>query len=729
MPLSALGAVQCPHLGQARSTWVTDQFDASQITNPADTVTFRKRGRPLMEAEHAVLMLADWPVDTVRTAVADLSERAMVVIRQESPDGRRHWAIDAGSVRMLVEDADPQAPLGAVMDLDLLPASRTVELGDPEAVPRPGDVLVRGGEVLGVVRQSGGERGLETMAAAPPPPTADPPTSPPSGTTADPPTSGAPTARFRAFPVLESPDEVREGQRFTLVAGFAGQPPSPDPSAQPVIIAGAPPELDFVVQVGGFGFSFPDGIRRKLTVNRDSPQGPTAEFTVVAGDVNVRATRTLEVSFEYAGEVCGLAWRDVRVIAGQEPASAAPATASGGTGVSLGVDTAASLTVTIRSEPGSAQLEWLFHPRADVPRPSQRVMTALEAPSAEAFAVQLMAQLPAAKDAVSLPLTVRGMGKLINRVIPDDFWAMIEATWQVTPEGERPSLLLTTSEPFVPWELAWVDADVINPALLPDGVTEAPLGSLWRVGRWVPPVRRRRGPDRPAMPPAAQVEADAVAVVIGDYAADTKIRSLPHAVEEGKAIAVRYQGLPLTVSEGDVDRLMSAELERDGTAYAPTVVHFASHGQVSTTQQQYTGILLAGGRRLDLLTVEGSRLGEASAPFVFLNACQVGTAGAVLSTYGGLAGAFLGTGCRGFLAPLWNVDDEVAKSIALDFYDRTLNKGEMVGEAVRQIRAGFGTGQAGTATPLAYVFYGHPDLRLSRPGPATPAQPDPGGGP
>ena len=46
-----------------------------------------------------------------------------------------------------------------------------------------------------------------------------------------------------------------------------------------------------------------------------------------------------------------------------------------------------------------------------------------------------------------------------------------------------------------------------------------------------------------------------------------------------------------------------------------------------------------------------------------------------------------------------------------------------VGEAVRQIRAGFGTGEAGTATPLAYVFYGHPDLQLSRP------QPDPGGGP
>ena len=56
----------------------------------------------------------------------------------------------------------------------------------------------------------------------------------------------------------------------------------------------------------------------------------------------------------------------------------------------------------------------------------------------------------------------------------------------------------------------------------------------------------------------------------------------------------------------------------------------------------------------------------------------------------------------------------MAKGIALDFYQATLGDGLSVGEAVRRIRAGFGSGQAGTATPLAYVFYGHPDLHLSR---------------
>jgi hypothetical protein len=344
-------------------------------------------------------------------------------------------------------------------------------------------------------------------------------------------------------------------------------------------------------------------------------------------------------------------------------------------------------------------------------------------PSAQAFAEMVMAQLPEAEGSKALPNVVRGMGMVINRPIPVEFWAAVEATWRTVPEGESPSLLIITSEPFVPWELAWVDAASVDPALFPDGMPEGPLGAMWQVGRWVPPMRRRRGPDRPPTPPQASIDVDAMAVVIGDYAADQNIRELPSAVDEGRSIALRYRGMPLTVSEGDVDRLMNAELERDGAPYAPQAVHFASHGEVSTDQQQYTGIILTGGRRLDILTVEGSRVGQASGPFVFLNACQVGTASSILSSYGGLAGAFLGAGCRGFLAPLWNVDDDVAKEIALSFYDSTLRQGLPVGEAVRRIRAEFGDGGKGSATPLAYVFYGHPELRMNWTGrPSVPAR-------
>ena len=99
-------------------------------------------------------------------------------------------------------------------------------------------------------------------------------------------------------------------------------------------------------------------------------------------------------------------------------------------------------------------------------------------------------------------------------------------------------------------------------------------------------------------------------------------------------------------------------------------------------------------------------------PFVFLNACQVGTAGSVLSDYGGLAGAFVSEGCSGYVAPLWNVNDLVATPFAEEFYTGGV---EGRGLGVRVAAASFRSRYASdwdrqTATPLAYVFYGHPEL-------------------
>lgn len=676
-----------------------------------------------MYAEATMVLSGTWSVGTVMTALDGLADRALVVVQRDETDIVAYFALDVGFVRVALEDADPDENLASALSISAFQPNRVVSLDDviqaaaePAHEMRPGDVLLRHADVLGVVRADSGDTTVRGDAVW---------RESRDGGVAEADGGVLPDQtrkRFRAFAALDAPDAVTAGQRFALSVGLSDQPQTSDQDEQPVIVPGAPPRLNFIVQVTGFGFTFPEGIRRDLTVDRDDPTGVTVEFAVIAAPVDRRAARTLEVSFEYEGERCGQAWHDV-VVTNPEAAGLTPGSVdertdgderrSGGTGVALSVDgRAPSLTVEIRIERGKPQLEWIFHAHEGVPRPDHRVLTELEEPSAQAFAEMLMAQLPDATGRV-LPNVVRGMGKVINRAIPDEFWTAVEATWRTVPAGEPPSLLIITSEPFIPWELAWVDDDSIDPALFPDGTTEGPLGTMWRVGRWVPPIRRRRGPDRPPVPPPADLDIDALAVVIGDYAADRSIRQLPNAVEEGQSIARRYNGMPLTVSGGDVDKLMNAELERDGAAFAPQVVHFASHGVVSMEQQQYTGIILTGGRRLDILTVEGSRIGEASGPFVFLNACQVGTASSVLSSYGGLAASFLGTGCRGFLAPLWDVDDDVAKEIALEFYDSAFRQGLTVGEAVRRIRAGFGDGAKGTATPLAYVFYGHPELRMN----------------
>ena len=280
-------------------------------------------------------------------------------------------------------------------------------------------------------------------------------------------------------------------------------------------------------------------------------------------------------------------------------------------------------------------------------------------------------------------------------------------------------LLMVTEDPYVPWELVPLDDDrFVDQALLGDdrdaGAVTC-LGSVWQVGRWLPPVMRTRsGEPLPTLPPKTRVDVDAMAVVVGDYASDADIRPLPYAIEEGSTLASRYDAVRLTALEQELKRLPAGELERDGRPFVPRAVHFACHGGVDLDEPGYTGIVLNDGdSRLTPMMVRGMRLSKAAEPFVFLNACEVGTATTVLSEYGGMAGAFLVEGCRSFLAPLWVVDDVAARNLALDFYRYTLEDGLPVAEAMRRLRASFGTPTAAdTSTPLAYMFYGHPALHL-----------------
>ena len=60
--------------------------------------------------------------------------------------------------------------------------------------------------------------------------------------------------------------------------------------------------------------------------------------------------------------------------------------------------------------------------------------------------------------------------------------------------------------------------------------------------------------------------------------------------------------------------------------------------------------------------------------------------------------------------------DGVAKDTALLFYAEALGKGRPVGEVMRELRARFTTAfpARDETTPLAYAYYGHPGLVLTR---------------
>jgi hypothetical protein len=71
------------------------------------------------------------------------------------------------------------------------------------------------------------------------------------------------------------------------------------------------------------------------------------------------------------------------------------------------------------------------------------------------------------------------------------------------------------------------------------------------------------------------------------------------------------------------------------------------------------------------------------------------------------------------LAPLWSIDDVSAKQIALGFYRRAYDEGELPANVFRVAREGAGGARGAPlagdfGTHLAYQFFGHPRLVLER---------------
>jgi CHAT domain-containing protein len=141
------------------------------------------------------------------------------------------------------------------------------------------------------------------------------------------------------------------------------------------------------------------------------------------------------------------------------------------------------------------------------------------------------------------------------------------------------------------------------------------------------------------------------------------------------------------------------------------LLHFAVHG-IYDPNSTLNGLVLADGQPLDPLQVRAYVL--ARQPFVFLNACQVGSSQRILGDYAGIAEAFLFSGAAAVVAPLWSIKDTIAREIALRFYEQAF-AGVAPAEALRRERAAFrDSADSVSATCLAYLYYGHPSLLLRR---------------
>jgi hypothetical protein len=257
------------------------------------------------------------------------------------------------------------------------------------------------------------------------------------------------------------------------------------------------------------------------------------------------------------------------------------------------------------------------------------------------------------------------------------------------------TLLITSDEPWIPWEMIKPYDDDDGPVINDDFLCRKFQLTRWLAGDTSP---------SPFLPVARLASVGAAKAKDG--------KPLPNAVREHDllaSIASRHPGLAHTrLPEAGFD-----DLERLLLQGGLNLLHFAGHGDASPERANEAKILLEDRPfRPDNLLGEPQTVLKKDRPLVFLNACRVARQGWSLSGLGGWADAWVrACGCGAFIGPQWVVKDSLAYELAQVFYQQ-LEQGATFGQAITAAREAVWKKDPGRPTWLAYAAYGHPNAKL-----------------
>lgn len=689
-----------------------------------------------------VVMDAAMTVGAARSTLASLEPTDRVVVRRRDPRGGPEplwYPLSAEDLpRILRGDIDPAMTLEQSLDLHEHGASAVRQLDHPDVMSkRWTGLVVDGTRPVGwmtadpAANDRGPTRGgldFGSPGQPPPQPQAPQPQAPqpgmglgpgpdlPGGVGADPlpfPGGQLPSLTL-AYPRVDVPESVPPALPFDVVVGLSRE-------AQPGVIGAVmrflPTTTQFTVQLKAEGFTIPS-IRHDLPFDATDPAAHTATVTLVAPTVTEPWRGRIEVEYNANGLLIGTAWREV-LVTPQAPAHPATSTAGGEVAVELDQRVPIDLTVSISRGQADDTFLWTFTTPHPVALPDEQVITRLDSDTAETFALRKVRELSRVDGSPTAQLKVTGVSREIGAQLPLWFWKVLAAVWRVAKDAGRvPTLLLVSQESLVPWELATTEEDYIVDRSLVDAAAPQLLGAQWAVGRWRPAgPETPSGVRRPGTTPAEKLPVAKLVIVVGQYGPESRQKALEQAIAEGRKLNDDYTSLWVDGTDAQVSSLLLGTLTDRGEALQAQVLHVAAHGEVDPNDPNNDGVILSNSAvRIDESIVSGSTFTRTAQPLVFLNCCQLGspTTGALIE--GGLAAAFLTNGARAFVAPLWNVNDGIAKDTALAFYDQTINAGRPVGEVMRELRARFTTAfpNHDQTTPLAYAYYGHPGLVLTR---------------
>ena len=280
--------------------------------------------------------------------------------------------------------------------------------------------------------------------------------------------------------------------------------------------------------------------------------------------------------------------------------------------------------------------------------------------------------------------------KLWESVLSDEMRREYWRLKTLRETGKINSLMITTDEPWIPWEL-------IRPyAMNTDTFEEQTDGfwaQKWQLTRWL----AGRGPIDGLKISEARLVAPEL--------------NLPFVQREKSYFEeLGRDNIQVATPIGTKDDLLEAT--DNGSIQ---LFHFSTHGLFRPDRPDESPIMMMNNKELwpqDLLS--RSRNLRINRPIVFLNACHTAQIAQSLSGLGGWAATLVGTkiGVGAFVGSLWEVNDELASHFAEQFY-RNLRRDMTLGAAFHAARMFIRDKNPANSTWLAYTLYGDPNIRVT----------------
>ncbi len=676
-----------------------------------------------------------------REIVANAHELRWVVVRGERGFDVKWYLFRLANVLSLMADSPDDMDIGTAVGIATARAEAVVQLADLETddfVREGVKVVLDGSRFLGIIepllmsanggRRTRGARSKRRSGAAALPARAEVTAPAPAR-----PESTSEAVALDAQAYIDAPATVRGGDAFTLTIGLSDRPtPGVSGAGVHVEFEAGVDLLPLDIEVLAPEFVCERGWRHTINIQRDDPFAERLQLPLIAPSLAANAesrVSTITVFYSHEGSHCGTASRRILV---QREAAASDESAPPTVASPVSIASAAEpidLTVRIAwrdDNEATNTLDWTFVTPHAVGLPAGPLSKTVSL-GAATFARRLLTDVTANDAADGIDVLLDGIGGQIADVVPPGVWPILESVSTAVRSARGPAalvrLLLLTQESQVPWELALLPTPL-------DPKRPGFLATQCVVSRWVLDAAA-------AQPvPPARLKVGDMAVIVGEYQAGGNFAALPNAQVEGTQLKAKHGAESFSATRESVLGVLRCQLpvlpaDRAGVE----AIHFACHGETERADAAASSIILNDGTTISPSFFRKAPVAERSHPFVFLNACQVGAGAASLGQYGGFAGICIRAGCSGVVAPLWSVNDVIARDFALAFYDLTFARPASgrnaisVAEAVNSLRQRHlapikvkvkqpdGTEieeERLTATPLAYVVYGHPGLILDR---------------